>query len=333
MRRALAGRAAARRARAGPAPPPAAAAARRTHSLARPRGGARHPRPHHGMCRAGRYRHLVDLAQYVRGARGLSPRAVPLARPYPARGQSQDLAAGARQGDARGAVHRRRARAAHAGDELTVSVDRITAIVLRQYFLVRVLQGVTMSFFEDVWSRNFLNIFSTPLLISEYLAGLVLSSIATSMIGLVVMLVLTTSFFGLSFFSYGLMIAPFLLMLFLCGIALGIVSSAVVLRLGPASEWFIWPLPALISPFAGVFYPISTLPTWMQYVSHLLPPSYVFEGMRGVVSGGTVPISSLLWGCGLSVVYVLLAGWFFARTYRHAVRSGLLARYSAETVT
>src|SRR3569832_462557 len=137
MRRALVGRADARRACEGHDQKPTAAAARRTHSLARPRGGARHPRPHHGMCRAGRYRHLVDLAQYVRGARGLSPRAVPLVWSFPARGQSQDLAAGARQGDARGAVHRRRAQAAHAGDELTVSVDRITAIVLRQYYLIR----------------------------------------------------------------------------------------------------------------------------------------------------------------------------------------------------
>lgn len=190
-----------------------------------------------------------------------------------------------------------------------------------------------MSFFEDVWSRNFLNIFSTPLLISEYLTGLVVSSVATSTLGLVVMLVLTTSFFSFSFFSYGLIVIPFLLMLFLCGIALGIVSSAVVLRLGPASEWFIWPLPALISPFAGVFYPISTLPAWIQYVSHLLAPAYVFEGMRGIAAGRAVSISTLAWGGALSVFYVLLAGWFFARTYRHAVRSGLLARYSAETVT
>src|SRR3569623_342812 len=180
-------------------------------------------------------------------------------------------------------------------------VPALLGAVLLWDFLVRVMQGVTMSFFEDVWSRNFLNIFSTPLLISEYLAGLVLSSIATSMIGLVVMLVLTTSFFGLCFFSYGLMIAPFLLMLFLCGIALGIVSSAVVLRLGPASEWFIWPLPALISPFAGVFYPISTLSTCIHFGALVLPRSYVFDGMRGVLSGGTVPISSLLCGCGLSV--------------------------------
>src|SRR6185295_1190391 len=132
----------------------------------------------------------------------------------------------------------------------------------------------------------FLNLFATPLLISEYVAGLVVSSVATSSIGLVVMLVLASAAFGLSFLSYGLLLIPFLLVLFLFGIALGIFASAVVLRLGPASEWFIWPVPALISPFAGVFYPVSTLPVWMRGISYLLPPSYVFEGMRAIISGG-----------------------------------------------
>ena len=212
-------------------------------------------------------------------------------------------------------------------------VPALLGAVLLWDFLVRVMQGVTMSFFEDVWSRNFLNIFSAPLLISEYLAGLVISSIATSAVGLVVMLVLTSSFFGLSFFAYGIAIIPFLLVLFMCGIALGIVSSAIVLRLGPASEWFIWPIPALISPFAGVFYPIATLPQWMQYVSYLLPPSYVFEGMRAVVAGGALQPALLLGGGALAALYILLVCWFFTRTYRHAVRTGLLARYSAETVS
>lgn len=212
-------------------------------------------------------------------------------------------------------------------------VPALLGAVLLWDFLVRVMQGVTMAFFEDVWSRNFLNIFATPLSISEYLSGLVISSIATSSVGLVVMFILTTSIFGLSFFAYGLMIVPYLLTLFLCGIALGIFSSAVVLRLGPASEWFIWPIPALISPFVGVFYPISTLPTWMQYVSYLLPPSYVFEGMRTIVAGGTISISILLWGGCLAILYILFASWFFTHTYRYAVRTGLLARYSAESVS
>jgi ABC-2 type transport system permease protein len=212
-------------------------------------------------------------------------------------------------------------------------VPVLLGAVLLWDFLIRVMQGVTMAFFEDVWSRNFLNMFATPLSVSEYLSGLVIASIATSSVGLVVMLSLTMTIFGLSYFSYGLMIIPFLLILFLCGIALGIVSCAVVLRLGPASEWFIWPLPALISPFAGVFYPLETLPHWMQMVAVLLPPSYVFEGMRAIVGQGTFSVPMLLWGSGLTILYVLLACWFFSHTYRHAVRTGLLARYSAETVS
>jgi ABC-2 type transport system permease protein len=212
-------------------------------------------------------------------------------------------------------------------------VPMLLGAVLLWDFLVRVMQGVTIAFFEDVWSRNFLNIFATPLSIAEYLTGLVLSSIASSVVGLIVMLVLATTFFGLSFFTYGMALVPFLLVLFLFGIALGIFSNAVVLRLGPASEWFIWPIPALISPFAGVFYPLATLPGWMRSISSLLPPSYIFEGMRTIISGGAVSGSALLWGGCLAAVYIVFACWFFARMHRHAVRTGLIARYSAETVS
>jgi ABC-2 type transport system permease protein len=219
-------------------------------------------------------------------------------------------------------------------NEVTASgldfVPRLLGAVLLWDFLVRVMQGVTIAFFEDVWSRNFLNLFATPLRISEYLVGLVVASIVTSLIGLAIMLVLATTVFGLSFLGYGLSIFPSLLILFLCGIALGIVSSAVVLRLGPAAEWFIWPAPAVISPFAGVFYPIATLPEWMQHVSAVLPPSYVFENLRAVVAGEQGSTLALAWGGFLTLLYLLLAAWSFARTYRYAVRTGLLARYSAE---
>ncbi len=212
-------------------------------------------------------------------------------------------------------------------------VPMLLGAVLLWDFFIRVMQGVTMAFFEDVWSRNFLNFFATPLSISEYVGGLVLTSIATSSLALVVMLVLATAVFGLSFFLYGLMLIPFLLVLFLFGIALGIFASAMVLRLGPSAEWFVWPVPALLSPFAGVFYPLSTLPQWMQYVSHLLPPAYVFEGMRAIVFGKPASVSGLLLGACLAVLYIFLASRFFARTYRHAVRTGLIARYSAESLS
>ena len=200
-------------------------------------------------------------------------------------------------------------------------------------FFTRVMQGVTMAFFEDVWSRNFINVFATPLLISEYLTGLVLTSVATSLVGLVVMLLLATWLFGLPFFALGLLLLPFLLVLFLFGIALGVLASAMVLRLGPASEWLVWPIPALLSPFVGVFYPLSTLPSWMRGVGHLLPPSYVFEDMRAVVAGQSIDIATLFISIALAALYVLLACLLFAAVHRYTVRSGLLARYSAESVS
>jgi ABC-2 type transport system permease protein len=212
-------------------------------------------------------------------------------------------------------------------------VPALLGAVLLWDFFIRVMQGVTTAFFEDVWSRNFLNIFATPLSIAEYIAGLVLSAVATGSVGLAVMLVLAGTVFGLSFLTYGFLLIPFLLALFVFGIALGIFACAIVLRFGPASEWLIWPIPAVLSPFAGVFYPVSTLPLWMRYVSRALPPSYVFEGMRTIVTGGTFSSATLLAGNVLALGYVLLAGLFFSRIYRHAVRTGLIARYSAESIS
>jgi len=212
-------------------------------------------------------------------------------------------------------------------------VPALLGAVLLWDFFIRIMQGVTMAFFEDVWSRNFLNIFATPLLISEYVGGLVLSSIFSSLIGVAVMLVIAVACFKLSLLIYGAMAIPFLLVLFLFGISLGVFGSALVLRFGPASEWFIWPIPALISPFAGVLYPVSTLPEWMRHISRILPPSYVFEGLRAVISGGTVSGVALAWSGCLAGGYILLAYWYFTRVYRHALRTGLIARYSAESLS
>lgn len=205
--------------------------------------------------------------------------------------------------------------------------------VLMWDFLTRIMQGVSIAFMEDIWARNFLNLFSTPLLISEYVSGLVITSVVTGLLSLAVMLMLASFAFGLAFFQLGMLLIPFMLVLFVFGIALGILASAMVLRLGPASEWLVWPLPALLSPFAGVFYPLSTLPHWMRMVGELMPASYVFEGLRAAVAGKPFDAMSLGFGAALALAYLALAGWVFGWVFRNVVRSGLLARYSAESVS
>ena len=211
-------------------------------------------------------------------------------------------------------------------------VPAILGAVLLWDFFIRIMQGVTMAFFEDVWSRNFLNLFVTPLKISEYVTGLVVTSILTSLVGVAAMFLLAGLVFGLSFAVYGIMLVPFFLFLFLFGVAFGILACTVMLRFGPAAEWLIWPIPAMIAPFVGVFYPLSVLPPWMQAVGKVLPPSYIFEGMRTIVAGGSMPVMDLVMGGVLAVLYVVVAVWCFHGTYGHAVRTGLIARYSAENL-
>jgi ABC-2 type transport system permease protein len=205
--------------------------------------------------------------------------------------------------------------------------------VLLSDFMARVTFGIVTTFFEDVWSRNFLNLFASPLRVSEYLAGLVVSGIVTSSIGLVLMVALAVWMFGLDPWAYGVTMVPYILILFLTGIALGIFGVSLVLRLGPSGEWLIWPIPAIVSPFVGVFYPIASLPHWMQHIAYLLPPTYVFEGMRAILAGKLPILNSLSLGIGLSLLYIGAAGWFFTATYRRAMRLGIIARYSAENAS
>lgn len=197
-------------------------------------------------------------------------------------------------------------------------------------FLLRVMQGMTTSFLEDVWSKNFLNLFASPLSILEYVSGLVATSILTSTLVLCGVALFAFLAFGLPLWGMGIQLAAFLFILFLFGIALGIFGVAVVLRIGPSAEWFVWPIPAVLNPFVGVFYPIETLPHWMQLVSRVLPPSYVFEGMRASVVSGTFSWGALLWGLLLALVYIGLAYAFFTYVYRTVVRNGLIGRFEAE---
>ena len=146
-------------------------------------------------------------------------------------------------------------------DSATNFVPMMLGCVLLWDFLVRVMQGTTMAFMEDSWSRNFLNMFASPLAHSgisdragyfqhRYECG---GSGGDDRAG----------GFGVRAFFPDLWrnhCAVFVYFVFLFGIALGIFGCAIIAsELGPAAEWFVWPIPAIISPFACVFYPLNTL--------------------------------------------------------------------------
>ena len=54
--------------------------------------------------------------------------------------------------------------------------------------------------------------------------------------------------------------------------------------------------------------------------------------MRSILSGGVIAPADLFKGGLLTLVYLAAACALFFRTYRHALRTGLIARYSAENL-
>ena len=213
------------------------------------------------------------------------------------------------------------------------AISALLGAVLMANFFSRVMLNINMTFFEDMWARNFLTVFASPLKISEYLTGLICCGSITSFFGLLLAFVSAAIFFGFSPLAYGVSIIPLVFILYLFGIALGIFGCAVVLARGQSSEWFIWPIPAIITPFVGVYYPVSTLPHWMQHIASILPPSYVFEGLRAILAGQAMPAHGFITGAVLAVGYIALASVYFMRTYKRVIASGIIARYSAENVS
>ena len=206
------------------------------------------------------------------------------------------------------------------------------AIVLWD-FMSRIQQGVMMAFLEDIWSQNFINFFSSPLRIKEYVAGLVATSLVIGSIGFIVMAALAGLAFGYNVFKIGLIILPFLLVLFIFAVAMGIFMTAIILRFGPSAEWLGWPIPFFISIFVGVYYPASTLPAAFQAVSWIIPATYVFEGLRGLIGGTAAAVNlagDLLIGILLAAFYLTAMYMFLVKIYRRNLKNGQLAKFGAE---
>lgn len=212
-------------------------------------------------------------------------------------------------------------------------VNIILGAIILWGFTTRIEHGVMTTFLEDIWSRNFINYFSSPLKIDEYISGLVMTSIAMCVCGLLLMLSIAGLCFGYNIFRIGIFILPFLLILFIFGMAMGIFVSALIFRLGPAAEWIGWPIPMVLSVFSGVFYPVSNLPDFLQIFSRVIPASYVFESMRAILTGEFFSSKLAIYLCiglALSCIYLLMTYFFFIRVYRYNLKHGTIARFNIE---
>lgn len=196
--------------------------------------------------------------------------------------------------------------------------------------LYRAQQGISVSFLEEVWSKNLLNLFVSPLRPSEFLAALMTISVVKLLMAGLASAFLAWFLYSFNVFLLGISLIPFVLNLLMMGWAIGIVTMAAILLYGQEAEVMAWGLAFLVQPISAVFYPVSVLPFWLQPLARMIPSSHVFEGMRAVVETGEIPWESLLNAFTLNVLYLTFAFYFFYRNLRIVKIKGLLMRSGTE---
>ncbi len=179
--------------------------------------------------------------------------------------------------------------------------------VLLWDILFRGQLGFSISFLEEMWARNMGNLMMSPLRPVEFISALMLMSLVRLAIGMVPVTLLAIGFFGFNLYSLGFALAAFFLNLILTSWAVGIFVSGIVLRNGMGAESMAWTIMFLLLPLTCVYYPVSVLPGWLQAVSWMLPPTYVFEGMRALLIDHAFRADLMLWALGLNVIYFVAA--------------------------
>src|SRR3970040_1251656 len=149
--------------------------------------------------------------------------------------------------------------------------------------LFRSQLGVSLVFMEEMWSRNLGHLFVSPLRPFELGCALLTMSLIRTLIGVGGAALIAIPLFDYSIFSLGPPLLAFFTHLIVMGWAIGLLVSGIVLRYGLGAESMAWVALFALQPVSGVYYPIDTLPVWLQYVAAILPSSHVFEGMRAVV--------------------------------------------------
>jgi ABC-2 type transport system permease protein len=190
----------------------------------------------------------------------------------------------------------------------------------------RAQQAISVSFLEDVWTRNLLNVFVSPVSTTEFLCATMLLGVIKVVVIGVLLAALALALYAFNIFQYGLPLLPFVLNLIVAAWGMGIITTALILRFGQGAEALAWAVAFLFQPFSAVFYPVAVLPAAVQVVAWALPTTHAFEGMRTVLSGQPVPWGHVAWAAATNVVLFAIAAAVFAWVMRIARERGLLLR-------
>jgi ABC-2 type transport system permease protein len=190
---------------------------------------------------------------------------------------------------------------------------------------LRSQMGFSISFLEEIWSRNLGHVFVSPLRPRELVAGLMAMSVIRVLVGVSPAVLLAWLLYGFGLFALGPVVVAFFAALLVMGWAVALGVTSLILRYGAGAEALAWSVLFGLTPFSAVFYPVSVLPAWLHPVAYALPSAHVFEGMRAALLDGTIAWGHLGAAFALDAFWMAVMAWVFMRQFEDArVRGALL---------
>jgi ABC-2 type transport system permease protein len=182
---------------------------------------------------------------------------------------------------------------------------------------------ISVSLLQEFWNRNLVNLFSTPLKISEWSCGLLLMCLCKLSITITFGSLVVYLLYSLNVFTVGWAFLPFAACLLIFGWTIGFLAASAIIYWGQQMEAFAWMIAFIFAPFSAVFYPITILPQWAQTIGWCLPTTYIFEGMRSILSSGTFPTSYFCLSLCLDGLYLFLSYSLFTYMFEKSRAKGL----------
>ena len=206
--------------------------------------------------------------------------------------------------------------------ENTVGIILSAAILYD--FLFRSSISYNMMFLEEIWSRNFTNLFIAPIKISEIITALTITAIFRTLIGMIPAALLAIPFFGVSIFKMGLPLIFLLISLYIFGVTLGLLVTSGLVRFGPSFENIAWASLFFLAPLGCIYYPVDILPQWLQIIANFLPLVHIFEEMRNILIYDMVNYFQISKAIFISLLYFVFGVIIFYMSYNGAKERGTL---------
>ena len=200
----------------------------------------------------------------------------------------------------------------------------LLAAVLLWDVMFRGQLGVSVVFFEELYSRNLGHLFASPLRAYELAGALFVISLLRTLIGSGMAAMFAFWFYHFPVWQMGFVLVAFFMNLLVMGWSIGLVVAGLVLRYGLGAENLAWAAIFAIAPVSGIYYPISVLPHWLQIVAHALPAAYVFSALRALFFHHVIEFRLLWDAVALNVVYLALGLVLFLRAFHNARMHGRL---------